>query len=70
MLKYLLAFFILLGTNLAKAQVEIAEVNLENTLIRAPFDGTVLTKNADVGEIVSPLGASSTSRAAGVRNPG
>jgi RND family efflux transporter MFP subunit len=33
-------------------------------LIRAPFDGTVLTKNADVGEIVSPFGASINSRAA------
>lgn len=55
---------VLASIDVAKAQVEAAEVNLENTLIRAPFDGTVLTKNADVGEIVSPLGASSTSRAA------
>jgi RND family efflux transporter MFP subunit len=37
---------------------------LENTLIRAPFDGTVLTKNADVGEIVAPLAAGINSRAA------
>ena len=37
---------------------------MENTYIRAPFDGTVLTKNADIGEIVSPLGASATSRSA------
>ena len=37
---------------------------LENMLIRAPFDGTVLTKNAEVGEIVAPLAASTTSRAA------
>ena len=48
----------------AKAQVTAAEVALENMLIRAPFDGTVLTKNADVGEIVSPFGASINSRAA------
>ncbi len=48
----------------AKAAVTSAEVALEYTLVRAPFDGTVLTKNADVGEIVSPLGASTTSRAA------
>ncbi|HVO72533.1 MAG TPA: efflux RND transporter periplasmic adaptor subunit, partial [Ignavibacteriaceae bacterium] len=41
-----------------------AEVALENTLIRAPFDGTVLTKNADVGEIVAPLAAGANSRAA------
>lgn len=54
----------LAAIDVAKAQVQTEEVALENTLIRAPFDGTVLTKDADVGEIVSPLGASSTSRAA------
>jgi RND family efflux transporter MFP subunit len=48
----------------AKANISSQEIALENMLIRAPFDGTVLTKNADIGEIVSPLGASSTSRAA------
>jgi len=55
---------VLASIEVAKAQVTTAGVALENTLIRAPFDGTVLTKNADVGEIVSPLGASTTSRAA------
>jgi RND family efflux transporter MFP subunit len=55
---------VLASIDVAKAEVQGAEVALENTLIRAPFDGTVLTKDADVGEIVSPLGASSTSRAA------
>ncbi len=54
----------LASIELAKAQIKSAEISLEYTLIRAPFNGTVLTKNADVGEIVSPLGASSTSRAA------
>jgi RND family efflux transporter MFP subunit len=48
----------------AKATVTGAEVALENTLIRAPFDGTVLAKNANVGEIVAPLAASASSRAA------
>ncbi|MEK6565333.1 MAG: efflux RND transporter periplasmic adaptor subunit [Bacteroidota bacterium] len=52
------------GIEVAKAVLASADVALEYTLIRAPFDGTVLTKNADVGEMVSPLGASSTSRAA------
>jgi RND family efflux transporter MFP subunit len=47
-----------------RASVLGAEVSLENTLIRAPFDGTVLTKNADVGEVVSPFAASQNSRAA------
>lgn len=54
----------LASIDLAKAQVTGSEVAMENTLIRAPFDGTVLTKNADVGEIVSPFGASINSRAA------
>lgn len=45
-----------------KANVRVAEVNLENTYIRAPFDGTVLTKNADVGEIVAPFASSASSK--------
>jgi RND family efflux transporter MFP subunit len=48
----------------AEASVKNAEISVENTNIRAPFEGTVLTKNADVGEIVAPFGASSTARAA------
>ncbi|KAF0215959.1 MAG: RND family efflux transporter MFP [Ignavibacteria bacterium] len=48
----------------ARAQVLAAEVAMENTLIRAPFNGTVLTKNADVGEVVAPLGASVNSKSA------
>ncbi len=55
---------VLAGIELAKAQVSGAEVALENMLIRSPFDGTVLTKNADVGEIVAPFAASASSRAA------
>jgi len=55
---------VLASINVAKAQVEAGEVGLENTIIRAPFNGTVLTKNADVGEIVAPLAASVNSRGA------
>ncbi len=55
---------ILASIEVAEANVNSANVALENTLIRAPFDGTVLTKNAEVGEIVAPLGASTTSRGA------
>ncbi len=51
----------------AEAAVRAAAVELDNTVIRAPFAGTVLTKNADVGEIVAPFGSSSTARAAVVR---
>ena len=36
------------------AQRKLAEANVENTLVRAPFDGTVLRKDAEVGEVVAP----------------
>jgi RND family efflux transporter MFP subunit len=55
---------VLASIDVAKAAVTGAEVALENTLIRAPFDGTVLTKNADVGEMVAPMAASISSRSA------
>lgn len=48
----------------AGAAVRSAEVALENTRIRAPFDGTVLTKDADVGEVVAPFASSASSRGA------
>lgn len=55
---------LLANIDIAQAGIRAAEVALENMIIRAPFDGTVLTKNAEVGEIVAPFGASTTSRAA------
>jgi RND family efflux transporter MFP subunit len=48
----------------AKFAVREAEVAVENTRIVAPFDGTVLKKNADVGEIVAPLAGAASSKAA------
>jgi RND family efflux transporter MFP subunit len=45
-----------------RAQIQVAEANLrvatvafEQTLIRAPFTGIVLTKSANVGDIVTPF---------------
>jgi len=55
---------VLASIDVAKAAVAGADVALENTLIRAPFDGTVLTKDADVGEMVVPMAASVGSRSA------
>jgi RND family efflux transporter MFP subunit len=52
------------GVKAAEANVKSAEVGVENTLIRAPFDGTVLSKSADVGDVISPFGASAGSRGA------
>ena len=38
----------------AAAGLRVAHANLENTYIRAPFSGTVLRKEAEVGEVVAP----------------
>jgi RND family efflux transporter MFP subunit len=48
----------------AKFALREAEVAVENTRIIAPFNGTVLKKNADVGEIVAPLAGAASSKAA------
>lgn len=48
----------------AKAALHVAQLNVEYTFIRAPFDGVVLTKNADIGDIVTPIGASANAKAA------
>lgn len=55
---------LLASIEIASARIKQYEVAIENTLIRAPFDGTVLTKNAEVGEIVAPFGGSTTSKTA------
>lgn len=39
---------------LADAGLVYARASLENTLVRAPFSGTVLRKEAEVGEVVAP----------------
>jgi len=45
-----------------KARLRAAEVAYENSIIRAPFTGTILTKQADIGEMVAPLAAGTSSR--------
>lgn len=50
------------GINASESNAKAAAVGVENTNIRAPFDGVVLTKNANVGEVISPFGAASGSR--------
>jgi RND family efflux transporter MFP subunit len=52
------------GIDAAKFAVREAQVAVDNTRIVAPFDGTVLKKNADVGEIVAPLAGAASSKAA------
>jgi HlyD family secretion protein len=48
----------------ADASVKVAEINLEYSLIRAPFDGVILTKSAEKGEVVAPFGAATNAKAA------
>ena len=48
----------------AEAALTGAEVAVEYSLIRAPFDAVVLTKNADIGDIVTPIGAAANSKSA------
>ncbi|MHC4320977.1 MAG: efflux RND transporter periplasmic adaptor subunit, partial [Planctomycetota bacterium] len=47
----------------SKSALNEAKVNLEYTYLRAPFDAVVLTKNADIGDIVTPVGAATNARA-------
>lgn len=43
------------GRAQAEADVRVAEAQLQNTVIRAPFAGTVVRKMAEVGESVAPI---------------
>ncbi|MBL8524509.1 MAG: efflux RND transporter periplasmic adaptor subunit [Betaproteobacteria bacterium] len=48
----------------AEANVRASGVSVEQTLIRAPFDGVVLTKNANVGDIITPFSSAADSKGA------
>ena len=39
----------------AEANLRAGDVGVEQTVIRAPFDGVVLTKNANVGDTITPF---------------
>lgn len=47
-----------------EAAARRAAALLDYTIIRAPFDGVVLTKDADVGEVVAPFGSATNAKAA------
>lgn len=48
----------------ARANHRATQVAVEQTLIRAPFDGVVLTKNANVGDVITPFSSATGSQAA------
>ena len=41
----------------AEAELRVAEVDLDNTVVRSPFAGVVIAKTAQPGEIISPISA-------------
>jgi RND family efflux transporter MFP subunit len=47
----------LAAADAAKADAALAQANYEHTSVHAPFAGTVLRKDAEVGEIVAPSSA-------------
>ena len=44
-------------TSVAGRQLQVAEIGVDNTVVRAPFAGVVTAKAAQPGEIVSPISA-------------
>ena len=52
------------GIAAAQANAQVAQVALDQTLIRAPFDGVILTKNANVGDNITPFSSAADSKGA------
>jgi RND family efflux transporter MFP subunit len=52
------------GILAAQAGAESANVAVEYTVIRAPFDGVVTVKNANIGDVVAPFSSAGQSKAA------
>ncbi|QEL65857.1 efflux transporter, RND family, MFP subunit [Oryzomicrobium terrae] len=48
----------------AQAAKRAADVAVDQTLIRAPFDGVVLTKAANVGDVITPFSSATDSKGA------
>jgi RND family efflux transporter MFP subunit len=48
----------------ARANAQAAQVAMDQTVIRAPFDGVILTKNANVGDNITPFSSAADSKGA------
>jgi RND family efflux transporter MFP subunit len=52
------------GINVAEANAQNARISVDYTEIRAPFDGIILSKSANVGDIITPFSAAAESKGA------
>src|SRR5688572_8667496 len=52
----------------AEQQVALAKTNLDDTIIRAPFSGVAISKDAQPGETVSPVSAGGGFTRTGIRS--
>ena len=43
------------AVSVARANLRVSEIALDQTLIRAPFDGVVIARNANVGDTITPF---------------
>jgi RND family efflux transporter MFP subunit len=52
------------AVTVAQANERVTEVGVQQTLVKAPFDGVVLTKNANVGDNITPFSAAADTKGA------
>lgn len=52
------------AVDVAQATLRAAQVAVDQTLVRAPFDGVVLTKVANVGDVITPFSSALDSKGA------
>lgn len=45
------------GVEVTRQQLAVSQQQLDDTVVRAPFDGVITVKNAQPGEMISPLSA-------------
>ncbi len=54
------------SVKVARDRLAISDIDLDNTVIRAPFAGVIVTKSAQPGEMISPISAGGGSIRTGV----
>lgn len=54
------------SVTVAKDQMQVSALGIDNTVIRAPFDGVIIAKAAQPGEMISPISAGGGSIRTGI----